>query len=149
MKIFENIAQTLKENGLKRSELFQQMMEPAKKEQTELELFFCSMCKTVEKFSPFEQAKMKMQISHMVSQVELAQLGNSQRFHPMQPQNVSSSVNENSYSGQGIPGVPPIRTEFGTQLQNTDGTSANPHYNTYQYQQTNIDNSNGQTYTAL
>lgn len=69
----ENIAQSMKENNTKRNEIIQQILADPKP-QSELELFFCSICKTVEKFSPIEQARIKMQISQLVSQSEVAQL---------------------------------------------------------------------------
>lgn len=147
------IAHALKENGIKRNEIIQQIMEPARKEQTELELFFCSICKTVEKLSPLEQAKLKMQISNLVSHAELSQLENSQKFHSIQPQNSNPNVNNYLYAGQGIPMVPPNRTEF-AQLQNSDGITAKSHYNAYQYPNNHVnntvmDNENGQTYSTL
>lgn len=71
MKIFEVITKTLKENNSKKIEMFQKMQADS---QSELELFFSCICKTVEKFSPIEQARVKMQISKTVSQCELARL---------------------------------------------------------------------------
>lgn len=44
------------------------------KPQNELELFFGSMCKTVEKFDALDQAKIKFEISQIVSQYEMAQI---------------------------------------------------------------------------
>lgn len=80
----ENIAQQFKENNTKRNELLQQMLvEP--KVQSELELFFSSMCKTVEKFAPLDQVRIKMQISQMVSQTELAQLEQLNRVPAQTP----------------------------------------------------------------
>lgn len=53
MKSMENIAQSMKENGTKRNEILQQILtEP--KYQSDLELFFSSICKTVEKFGPID-----------------------------------------------------------------------------------------------
>lgn len=70
-KIFENIAHTLKENNFKRNELIQKILADSKA-QSELELYFGSICKTVERFSLIEQARVKMQISQIVSQAELS-----------------------------------------------------------------------------
>lgn len=70
MKIFETIAKTIKENHSKKIELINQMQKP----QNELELFFASMCKTVEKFDALDQAKIKFEISQIVSQYEMAQI---------------------------------------------------------------------------
>lgn len=73
IRIFENIAQSIKENGTKRSEMIQKILSDSKQE-TELELFFGSICKTVSKFTPFDQAKMKMRIQNLVSETELAHI---------------------------------------------------------------------------
>lgn len=70
IKIFETIAKTFSENQSRKLEMFQKAMQP----QGELELFFASVCKTVEKFSPLEQAKIKMEMSRIVSQSELEHL---------------------------------------------------------------------------
>lgn len=70
MKIFETIAKTIKENHSRKIELINQMQKP----QNELELFFASMCKTVEKFDALDQAKIKFEISQMVSQYEMTQI---------------------------------------------------------------------------
>ncbi|XP_055308526.1 uncharacterized protein LOC129572566 [Sitodiplosis mosellana] len=71
LKFMENIAQTMKENNTKRNEILQHML-TEQKPQSELELFFSSICKTVEKFSPIDQVRVKMQINQMVSETELA-----------------------------------------------------------------------------
>lgn len=73
LRIFENIAHSIKENGAKRSEIIQKILSDSKQE-TELELFFGSICKTVSKFTPFDQAKMKMKIQNLVSETELAHI---------------------------------------------------------------------------
>lgn len=74
IKIFESIAKTFKDNQTKKFEIFQQAMRP----QTELELFFASMCKTVEKLGPVEQARVKFEISRIVGNAEI---DNLQRMH--------------------------------------------------------------------
>lgn len=73
LKIFENIAQSIKDNSCKRNEIIQKILSDSKQE-TELDLFFGAICKTVSKFSPFDQAKIKMKISNIVSETELAHL---------------------------------------------------------------------------
>lgn len=78
IKLLENIANTFKESNTKRNDLFQHFMKETKPP-TELEVYFNSICLTVDKFDPLEQAKVKMQISQIVSQAELAQLEKSQR----------------------------------------------------------------------
>lgn len=73
MKIFENITHSIKGNNSKRNEVIQKMLNDSRPE-AELVLFFSSICKTVSKFSLLEQAKIKMKISQMVSETELAHL---------------------------------------------------------------------------
>lgn len=63
----------MKENHAQKLELLQKSIEPIK-QQTDLELFFGSICKSVEKLHPIEQTRIKMQISQIVGQAELAQL---------------------------------------------------------------------------
>lgn len=70
IKLFESLSKTLKKNNAKRIEAFQQVAEP----QSEIQLYFGSICKTVEKFTPIDQAKIKIEISRIVSQFELAHL---------------------------------------------------------------------------
>lgn len=53
-------------------ELFQQSIQP----QSELELFFASACKTVEKFTPLAQAKVKFEVNKIISQAEFDYLQN-------------------------------------------------------------------------
>lgn len=45
--------------------------------QNEMELFFASMCKTVQKFNPLDQAKTKLAISRIVGDMEIANIENS------------------------------------------------------------------------
>lgn len=77
MKLFETFAKSLKDNHSQKMCMLQNAMETTKP-QTELELYFSSICKTVEKLHPIEQSKIKMQISNIVNQAELAQLQSSQ-----------------------------------------------------------------------
>lgn len=72
LKIFENIAKDMKDSQNKKMEFIQQFVQP----KTELELFFASLCKTVEKFNPLAQAKAKISISNIVSQMEIEHLEN-------------------------------------------------------------------------
>lgn len=75
LKIFESVAKALKDNQNQRMGMYQSTVEVP---QTELELYFSSICKTVEKLPPIEQTKIKMQVSNIVNQAELAQLQPSQ-----------------------------------------------------------------------
>lgn len=68
-KLIETITKEIKENQTKKFDLFQQFTK-----QSELELFFSSLCKTVEKFTAVEQAKIKIELSNIVGQHELAHL---------------------------------------------------------------------------
>lgn len=70
MRFFESISRTLKESQSKKLELIQQVVRP----QSDLELFFASMCKTVERFDLIEQAEIKIEVSRIVSNSELAHL---------------------------------------------------------------------------
>lgn len=68
-KLIETITKEIKENQTKKFDLFQQFTK-----QSELELFFSSLCKTVEKFTAIEQAKIKIELSNIVGQHELSHL---------------------------------------------------------------------------
>lgn len=72
-KNFETFTKTIRDNQSKKLEMFEKVLKP----QTELELFFASMCKTCEKFNPIEQAKIKMEVSRLVSQMEMEHLQNN------------------------------------------------------------------------
>lgn len=53
-------------------ELLEKIIETPEK--SELELFFASICKTVQKFTPLEQAKIKMKITETVNVAEIKHL---------------------------------------------------------------------------
>lgn len=91
MKIFENIAKDMKENQTKKLELFQQFSQP----KNELELFFASICKTAEKFSPIEQAKLKVSVSRIVGEMEITSLENKHLFQTFSLENGESFTIEN------------------------------------------------------
>lgn len=91
MKIFETFTKTIQENHVKKLEMFQQVMKP----QSEMELFFASLCKTCEKFNPIEKAKLKMELSRIVSQMELEHLQNSIEMN--------ANVLYDTYSSESIP----------------------------------------------
>lgn len=77
VKLLENIANTFRDNSSRRNDLIQHIMNESKPK-TELEVYFNSICLTVGKLDPLEQARVKMQISQIVSQAELSQLEKSQ-----------------------------------------------------------------------
>lgn len=79
MRIYESFAKTMRENHNEKMNMIQQLQDS--KSQTELECYFASICKTVEKFPPIEQAKVKLQISQIVSQIEIAQLESNQQYY--------------------------------------------------------------------
>lgn len=86
--------------------MIQQVVRP----QSELELFFASMCKTVEKFDPMEQAKIKIEVSRIISNTELAHIQKSNNQN-----NVILSVNtqsQNNFSNQMEPISFPISEEY-------------------------------------
>lgn len=98
IKIFETIAKTIKENHSRKIDLINQMQKP----QNLLELFFASMCKTVEKFEALDQAKIKLEISQIVSQYEMAQIqaaNNSRIVHvsTYQHHEYQTSTDESSF----------------------------------------------------
>lgn len=70
--IFENLAKSIQESHSKEMEMFQQVIKP----QSEMDLFFSSICKSVEKFNAIEQAKIKIEINRIVSQMEMNHLQN-------------------------------------------------------------------------
>lgn len=72
MKMFEILSNDMKQNQMKKMELLHQAIQP----RNELELFFSSVCKTVEKFTPLDQAKVKSTISRIVSDMEIAHIQN-------------------------------------------------------------------------
>lgn len=67
MKLIETVTKCIKDNNAKKFEMFQQAIKP----QNELELYFASVCKTVEKFQPMVKAKIKMEINQLISRYEL------------------------------------------------------------------------------
>lgn len=83
LKVFQTIADDMKQNQVKKMEMLQQVMQP----KSGLELFFASICKTVEKFSPLDQAKIKSAISGVVSDMEIANLENLYSYEDVQVHN--------------------------------------------------------------
>lgn len=103
MKIYETLAKTLNETHSQKLNLIHQAIESTKS-QSELELYFSSICKTVEKLSPIDQAQIKLQISNIVSQAELAQLRSTTSYQntfgngqASQPNNYYSVPSRNDY----------------------------------------------------
>lgn len=86
-KLFESIAKDMKETQAKKMEIFHQLNQP----KTELELFFASMCKTVEKFSHLNQAKVKISISKVVSEMEISHIESSNNQPALKPPNLQDS----------------------------------------------------------
>lgn len=72
MKMLETVTRCIKDNNSKKLEMFQQAIQP----QTELELYFASICKTVEKFQPMAQAKIKMEINQLIGRYEMEHFSN-------------------------------------------------------------------------
>lgn len=90
MKILGNISQTFRE-------LVNQVL-ISKEEQTELDLYFSSICKTVKKLDALEQVKIKMQISQIVNQAELEQLSHSKQNDASTILGNNSTSNQNNSS---------------------------------------------------
>lgn len=88
LRIFKNIANDMKENQNRKVELLQQVMQP----KTELELFFASICKTVEKFTPLDRAKVKAAISRIVGDMEIANIENTFNLNSLIPQGGSFTI---------------------------------------------------------
>lgn len=80
-KGIELIAQQIKDAQARKMELLEKMVTSnGNQEQSELQLFFASMCKTVEKFTPLNQAKIKMQITKIVNEMEILHLETQEEF---------------------------------------------------------------------
>lgn len=77
VKVFESIAKSIKDNHSKKIELFEKVVN---RPHSEIELFFMSISKTVEKFNPIEQTKVKIEISRIVNQLELAHFENMNKI---------------------------------------------------------------------
>lgn len=72
-KNLEVLTQHLKDSQNKKMELLEKMI-AAPQEQSELQLFFASICKTVEKFTLLDQAIIKMDIIKIVNEMEISHL---------------------------------------------------------------------------
>lgn len=72
-KMLENIAQSMKENSSKRNELIEKLLSGSQRS-SELELFFSSICKTVERLCWIDQARLKLKISQLVNEAEMAHI---------------------------------------------------------------------------
>lgn len=60
----------IKETQTRKMNLLEKFVEMPQ-QNSELELFFLSICKTVEKFTPLQQAKIKMSILEIVNKAEI------------------------------------------------------------------------------
>lgn len=69
----ETIAQHLKQSQSKKMELLEKMI-GTPQEQSDLQLFFASICKTVEKFTALDQATIKMEVTKIVNEMEVMNL---------------------------------------------------------------------------
>lgn len=63
----------MKQNQNKKMDFSEKVLQP----QNEMELFFASMCKTVQKFTPLNQAKTKLAIFRIVGDMEIANIENA------------------------------------------------------------------------
>lgn len=98
-RIFESIAKTMKENHSKKLDMLEKAMKP----QSELELFFASMCKSVEKLDAIEQIKVKMEISRIVNNAELSSLEKTQNSNVLfSTQTISRFHDEDTFSYEDV-----------------------------------------------
>lgn len=96
-KIGKKIVENSNERLLIMKKVADQQFEP-RKEPSELDLFFQSICSTVRKFPPCEQARLKIDIQIMVGNYELSNLSNQ----TSQSNNDDSSHTKNMNSSQEI-----------------------------------------------
>lgn len=68
----KEIAQQMRNSQTRKLDIIEKMI--ATPPQSDLELFFASMCKTVEKFSPINQAEIKMNVTKLVNEAEILHL---------------------------------------------------------------------------
>lgn len=70
----EECVEFIRQNSAAKFDLLKTVVERSHREETqsELELFFKSICKTVEKFNALEQAKTKIEITNIVSNIQIA-----------------------------------------------------------------------------
>lgn len=78
---FDKLASTYERNSAERMKILQQkpfLIEPM----TALGHFFSSICKTVEKFSEYEQARVKFEISNLIGRIEMGRLRDDSHIIP-------------------------------------------------------------------
>lgn len=68
----------MQKNNDKKLDLIQKIVQKSP-EKTDLELFFNSISKTVQKFTPKDQAVLKIKIYQLVSEKEISNLDNTQK----------------------------------------------------------------------
>lgn len=75
---FDNLRRDMQKNNDKKLDLIQKIVQKSP-EKTDLELFFNSISKTVQKFTPKDQAVLKIKIYQLVSEKEISNLDNTQK----------------------------------------------------------------------
>lgn len=91
--------EVIKQNSVAKFDLLKTVVERGQRDETESELglFFKSICKTVEKFNAIEQAKIKIEITTLVSNMQIS------KFQQNQAEIINSSdiiIIENSNTSQ-------------------------------------------------
>lgn len=115
---FDRLVQSYEKNSTERIKILQQRQnEPL----TELGHFFSSICKTVERFTPYEQAHVKIEISNLIGRIEL------DRFRNVMPPN---SYPINNYQQN------PAASSYNVPPQTNAGSNAS-HHNQWVHQNTN------------
>lgn len=97
---FEEFRKDMQKNQEKKFDLIQKIIQRSP-EKTDLDLFFISISKTVKKFTPKDQALLKMKIHQIVSEQEIAYLDNapsSTNIMSTLPDDVQFIANLNSSS---------------------------------------------------
>lgn len=76
---FEEFRKDMQKNQEKKFDLIQKIIQKSP-EKTDLDLFFISLSKTVKKFTPKDQALLKMKIHQIVSEKEIAYIDADDSF---------------------------------------------------------------------
>lgn len=72
----------------------------------ELEHYFASICETVEKMTPYEQARVEYEISNLVGRIEIERLSETQH-NPMRGYDIQPPYHQSHFSGHRPQNMPP------------------------------------------
>lgn len=101
---FEKLVSVYTRNSDERMK-FLQKTQSTSEPMTELGHYFASICKTVEKMTPFEQARVKYEISSLVGRIEMDRLRGSQIDHHISQINFQPSTycTQNQHEKRTVP----------------------------------------------